>query len=99
MDRASYRDEIRFRLTGDVLEMELDDNSLDKVLDAALREIQRYICSTSIMTIPFSKCIDLSNLKQDEKKIKINSVVRIYRSEGYTAADGTNTADPLYYAQ
>lgn len=99
MDRASYKDEIRFRLTGDVLEMELDDNSLDKVLDAALREIQRYICSTSIMTIPYSKCIDVSNLKENDKKIKINSIVRIYRSEGYSSADGTATADPMYYAQ
>ena len=102
MDKSAYRDEIRLRLTGGLLELELDDSTLDKVIDAALREIQRYICSTKILTIPYSKCIDLSKIKDENgKKIKVSSISRIYRTNGYidTSADRSGMLDPMYVAQ
>lgn len=83
MTLDAYREEIKLRLTGNVLELELDDATIDKVIYAAFRELQRYICSTKIVTIPFQRCIDLT-------KYKVSSVSRIYRSEGYI---GTNTAE------
>ena len=58
MDIAAYRDEIKLKLTGNLLEIELDDATIDKVINSALRELQRYICSVEVMTIPFSPCID-----------------------------------------
>lgn len=104
MDKSAYREEIRLRLTGGLLELELDDSSLDKVIDAALREIQRYICSTKIITIPYSRCIDLSTIKDsNDQLIKVSSVARIYRTSGYldTSTDsyGTGMIDPMYVSQ
>lgn len=90
----AYRDEIRLRLTGGLLDLELDDAALDKVINAALREIQRYNCSTRLATIPFSPCIDLS-------ECKVSSVSRVFRSQGYMAAEGDmqgSWTDPMYIA-
>ena len=41
MDINAIREEIRLRLTGGVLQLELDDKSLDAVINAAFRELQR----------------------------------------------------------
>ena len=38
-----FRDEIKLKLTGDLLESELDDDTLNKIIKSALRELQRYI--------------------------------------------------------
>ena len=102
MNKAAYRDEIKLRLTGCLLELELDDSTLDKVIDAGLRELQRYICSTRLMTIPFSKCIDMSLLKDSNGlPIHISSVSRIYRTQGYIGTEGQGDAviDPMYVSQ
>lgn len=102
MDKSAYRDEIKLRLTGGLLELELDDSSLDKVIDAALREIQRYICSTRIITIPYSRCIDMTTIKDSNgQNIKVSSVARIYRTSGYldTTTESYGMIDPMYVAQ
>lgn len=102
MDRQSYIDEIKFRLTGNILETELDDRALNQIINISMREIQRYICSTKILTIPFSRCIDLSKVKDEEQNpIKINSISRIYRADGYVgdSADSAGMVDPMYAAQ
>ena len=52
MDRNVYRDEIRLALTGGVLDLEINDATLDKIVDSAFREIQRYIDITKFETIP-----------------------------------------------
>ena len=52
------RDEIKLKLTGDLLEFELEDSTLDKVIQSAIRELQRYITTTRLLTIPFKNCID-----------------------------------------
>lgn len=92
MDMQAYVDEVKLSLTGGVLELELDDNTLQQIVNSALREMQRYICSTKIITIPYEKCIDL-------KKYKVNSVVRVYRavSDGVSTTDGGSyaTVDPV----
>lgn len=104
MDITAYREEIRLRLTGGLLDLELDDVTIDRIIQSCLREIQRYICSTKLITIPFSKCIDLSQIKdEDDKFIKISSVVRIYRALGFTADSGesytTSPVDPMQASQ
>lgn len=95
MNIQAYRDEIRFKLTGGVLRLEIDDSALDCAINSALREIQRYICSTRVVTIPYQKCIDV-------KDLKVNSISRIYRTESYTTGPdtmGTTPVDPMYAAQ
>lgn len=102
MNKSAFRDEIKLRLTGGLLELEVDDSVLDKVIDAALREIQRYICMTKIITVPYSKCIDLSSVKDsDGNNLKVSSIVRIYRTSGYldTSCDEYGVVDPMYVAQ
>lgn len=102
MDIAGYRDEIKLRLTGNILELELDDPTIDKIIQAALRELQRYICSTTLITIPYKQCIDLSN-KEDTNgvPIKVSSVSRVYRTESVNSNSdvGQTFSDPLQLAQ
>ena len=65
--------------------------------------MQRYLSATSLLTIPFSKCIDLSNVKDENNNpVKISSVSRVYRAQGFvdtTATDGTAAVDPMYASQ
>ena len=73
MQMSAYTDEIKLALTGGVLDLELDDAALQKIVNSALREIQRYICSTKIVTLPYQRCIDL-------KPYNPNSVTNVYRA-------------------
>ena len=54
MDLKSYVDEIKLKLTGNLLELEIDDETIVKVIYSAFREIQRYIDLTVYETMPFS---------------------------------------------
>lgn len=94
MDMKSYINEIKLKLGGDVLELELDDTSLEKVVNAAFREIQRYIDSTKLATIPYKPCIDLSDFP-------VSSVVRVFRAKGLSSSGENNSLiqDPVYMAQ
>ena len=96
MDLQSYISEIKLQLTGGVLQLELTDEQLTQVVYSALREIQRYIATTQLITLPYQSCIDLSEFHP-------SSVSGVYRSEGYfmgTSKDNTTVpADPMYMAQ
>lgn len=96
MDMQAIIDEIRLALTGDVLDLELSDASLTKIVNKSLREVQRYIDTVAILTLPYSKCIDLSTYR-------ISAVIGIRRAEGYVASSETNTnsgvMDPMYASQ
>lgn len=95
MDRQQLKEEIIFKLTGGLLDCELDDKALDMLINSAMREIQRYIDSTKIITIPYKRCIDM-------KPYKANSVSRVYRSEGYSTDEGESqepSVDPMYVQQ
>ena len=96
MNLQAYKDEILLKLTGGILECELDDPTLTKIIDAAFREVQRYIDSTVIKTIPFSKCIDLSDYN-------VSSVARVYRAYGFgtdnSDTNSTTPVDPMYASQ
>lgn len=102
MDIAGYRDEIKLRLTGNLLELELDDPTIDKIIQAALRELQRYICSTKLITVPYKTCIDLSDISDTNNvPIKVSSVSRVYRTESVNSNSdvGQTFSDPLQLAQ
>ena len=103
MNLADYREEIKLKLTGDLLESEIDDNTINRIIKSALRELQRYITSTRLVTIPFKPCIDLSNEEDtNNEKLNVNSVVMIYRTEDLSGT-GTITSggltDPMQVAQ
>lgn len=91
MDMRGYIDEIKLSMTGGVLELEIDDSTIAKIVNSALREMQRYICSTKLITVPYQKCIDLSSYK-------INSVTKVFRAEnevtGSSSIDSASV-DPI----
>lgn len=93
IDIQAYRDEIKLKLTGNVLDLELDDSTLDSLINSSLREIQRYIDTTKMVTVPYQACIDMS-------EYNVSSVSRVFRSEGYGVGEsGTGKAinyDPMY---
>ena len=92
MTMEDYIKEIRLALTGNVLELEVDDDTLAQLVNKALRELQRYIDSTKFMTIPFARCIDLSDSN-------VSSVSRVYRTEGYGYDNYTGGQIDPFYAQ
>lgn len=96
MDMQAYKDEILLKLTGCVLESELDDPTLEKIINSAFRELQRYIDTTRLATLPYSSCIDLS-------ECNVSSVSRVFRTKGYMANTDKGSAlsevDPMYAAQ
>lgn len=56
---AGLVDEVKFKLTGGVLELEIDDSGIQKTIEYSMRELQRYICNTRFVTIPFTSAIDM----------------------------------------
>lgn len=92
-------EEIKLELTGDVLELELEDSTLVKIVQKSMRELERYWDETTMVTIPYSSCIDVAGSDLDLKE-KVSSIVKIYRTEGYgDASSNTTLTDPMYAQQ
>ncbi len=96
MDLQSYIDEIKLKITGGILDLEIEDSVLEKLVNASFREVQRYIATTKLATLPYTHCIDLSDCH-------VSSISRVFRTQGYlgdTNKDGvTLMADPMQAAQ
>ena len=94
MDMSAYIEEIKMQLSGNLLDIELDDKAFIAAINSSLREIQRYIDITGIITVPYSGCIDV-------KPYNISSVSNIYRATSYLIDDdsGKGLQDPMYVAQ
>lgn len=94
MTMQDYIDEIKLMVTAGVLDLEIDDETLEKVVKKALKEVQRYITTTKLITVPFSRCIDLKNSK-------VSSVSKVYRTSSYMTDDnddpnkGISQFDPM----
>ena len=95
----SLRKELQLRLTGGIIDLEIQDAALDGCIVSALRQMQRYYDSTLLVTIPYKNCMDLSQLP-----IPVSSVSRVFRSEGYMGGNQDGSAsdsasyDPMYLA-
>lgn len=76
MTMEEYISEIKLELTGGVLELELPDEKLAEIVNKAVREVQRYIDMTKLITIPYSRCIDMSTYISD-----CSSVLNVYRTD------------------
>lgn len=99
MKMEDYINEIKLELTGSgVLELELTDEVLEKVVKKALRELQRYIDTTFIVTRKYEKCIDLSTFNPP-----VSSVSSVFRTTGTIDASaetqGGQIIDPIQASQ
>ena len=92
MDMQAIKDEVLLKLTGNVTSIELSDATLTQVINSALREVQRYIDTLKMVTIPYSSCIDVT-------EYGVSSVVGVRRAEGYVNSDNSGMSDPLYASQ
>lgn len=90
--------EIKLELTGYVLDMEINDETLVSVVKKSLRELERFWDETTMITVPFASCIDLDG---DFFKEHVSSIVKVYRTEGIgDASEGLSVAnDPIQMAQ
>ena len=98
MTKNDVVEELKLQLTGQVLEMELDDSTLDLTINKALRELQRYWDETTLVTIPYASCINYAGTPLEES----SSIVRVYRTVGVgNSEDAGNsvTMDPMYAQQ
>ena len=99
MDLDAYREEVKFKLTGGVLDLEIDDSAIDKVIEMSFREILRYIDTTELLTVPYERCIDLKKYN-----VEAITIASIYRAEGFIsdnpdAVSGISMSDPMYASQ
>ena len=103
-----YVDYIRLQVTGGLLELEIDDATIEKFVRAALVELRRYIDQTNVIQVPFSKCIDLDEVGKKAKEetgceFNCSAVVGVYRTEGFTGDSSSTSAgssiDPMYAQQ
>ena len=94
MTKNDVVEELKLELTGQVLEMELDDSTLDLTINKSLRELQRYWDETTLVTIPYASCINYTGTPLEES----SSIVRVYRTVGGGDAEDAGNAvtmDPM----
>ena len=93
LTKQDYIDYIKLTLSGDLIELEIPDETIGKYVDQALIELQRYINETKLITVPYARCIDLEGFDH-------SSIVNVYRTVGFTGdtTQGitTSESDPLY---
>jgi len=91
-------DEIKLELTGYLLDMEIDDETLVSVVKKSLRELERFWDETTMITVPFASCIELEG---DFFKENVSSIVKVYRTAGVgdSSSSLSVTNDPLQMAQ
>lgn len=87
-------DEIKLELTGNLLETEIEDETIAQLIKKALREMGRYWDETTLITVPFASCIDLTDFN-------VVSIVKVYRTEGTGVSDSDVSVmnDPAYMQQ
>lgn len=89
MEMSWYIDQIKFQLTGGVLETEIDDNGYEKIVNMALRELGKYYDATRFIEVDGASCIDLAPYPD------ISSVANVYRSSPMGSASSSTVAtDP-----
>lgn len=92
MTLQDYVEDIKLVLTGGLLELEIPDENIGKVVMKCLREIQRYIDVTKFITIPYAGCIDM-------KEFNCSSVTAVYRTQGFMDSTSMGMSDPMYAQQ
>lgn len=78
MQMAEYIDEMRFQLSGYVVNLEIDKD-LEMCVRRAFREIKRFVTTPCYLTIPCNSRTDLSDKK-------VYSVINVMRSSPYNGS-------------
>ena len=96
MDLEAYREEVKFALTGGLLDLEIDDQAVDKIINYSFKEVQRYIDIVKLKSVPYKNVINLKDIG-----IKANSVSKVFRAEAFTTTNTTGISfiDPMQAAQ
>ncbi len=91
MKMDEYIKDVKLELTGNVLNLEIPDATIGDIINKSFRELQTYIDTPKIITIPFASCIDM-------KGFEVSSITRIYRTDNYmNSDDSSSNVDPLYF--
>lgn len=86
-------DEVLLKLGNGIVKVELTEEDLmQRIIQAAFRELQRYINITKYATVPFYTCIDLSTCEPG-----VQSVTQVMRTKAGTGQSYDFT-DALYLA-
>ena len=95
MEVKDYIDKIKFQLTGGIIDCELDDKGIEKVINMSLEEMNRYYNVTNFIQVPASSCIDVVEYPQ------IESIVGVHRISGTSSSstDSSTSTDPAYISQ
>ena len=95
MTMSDYIDSIKLQLFAGILEPELDDATLEKLINLSLVEMNRYYSVTDILTLPASSCISLVEHPE------VDLVVNVFRTTalGTTENAGSSMSDPMYISQ
>ena len=91
MDLKDYISNIKLELTGGLLELEIDDEVIAKVVNQSLREVQRYIDESRFIEVPFASCIDIAGFK-------CSAIKKVYRVSpiGGAVSGSSSAIDPMY---
>ncbi len=93
MTLQEFVENIKMELTGGILELEIDDDTIGKIVKQALQEVQRYIDETKLVEVPFASCIDLTGFKH-------SSIIKVFRTSPIGDLSNTNNGissiDPMY---
>jgi len=95
---------IKLEITGGVLELEIGDDILEKLVKKSLIEVQRYIDETRIVEVPFASCIDLGPYVDEKGEehpgFEYSSITKVFRTESVgdisNNNNGISAVDPMY---
>lgn len=104
MKLEEFVEHIKDELTGGILELEISDDEIGKLVKLALHEVQRHIDETRLVTVPFASCIDLGPYVDEEgvehPGFKHSSIIKVYRTSPIGDLSNDNTGissiDPMY---
>lgn len=92
MKLKDYIEYVKFALTGDVLVLEISDESIGKVVMNALQELQRHTNEFRLIEKDFHNCIDMSD-------VDYYAIAHVYRTKcpaNIESTSGTEPIDPIY---
>lgn len=95
MELSDYREKIKLQLFAGLLNPELDDDTIDKIIIMAMQELNRYYSVTNLIEVPCEGCIDLTAYPN------ISTVVNVFRpsSIGSMSDKSAATRDPMVMSQ
>ncbi len=85
-------EEIKINVFGaGTLKSELNDAQLKQIVKIELRKLENYWDETTLITVPFKSCIDLTNFKHC-------AIQHVFRADGYGSVE-SSSLDPVYAQQ